>query len=40
MEKNPTATNLKDMDTRRKPTDTDINLINPMVIQVMVDTGK
>merc|ERR1712045_635897 len=27
MEKNPTATNLKDMDTRRKPTDTDINLI-------------
>merc|ERR1712110_1189632 len=36
MEKNPTATNLKDMDTRRKPTDTDI--INPMVTQVMVDT--
>merc|ERR1712141_883647 len=29
MEKNPTATNLKD---------TDINLINPMVIQVMEDT--
>merc|ERR1711936_563545 len=28
------------MDTRRKPTDTDISLINPMVIQVMADITR